>query len=140
MTPTLPDMTDAPPLRPAAARDIGDDGPAEPDTCPLCRSRRLHYAFSTATRRVVRCAECRLVLLNPLAAGPPESASEDDRGPWPDLPAPDRDRTALAAATATARMQLRQLSRYRGEPAGTMAVLDAGDGALAAKAAARGST
>ena len=45
--------------------------------CPLCRSRRLHYAFSIpgpssgdgVSRgdglRVVRCNECRFMLLNP---------------------------------------------------------------------------
>ena len=33
--------------------------------CPVCQSRRLHYAFSHQGYRVVRCADCRLLLLNP---------------------------------------------------------------------------
>jgi glycosyltransferase involved in cell wall biosynthesis len=36
--------------------------------CPVCRGARLHYAVSTGGReghRVVRCADCRLLMLNP---------------------------------------------------------------------------
>jgi iron(III) transport system substrate-binding protein len=35
------------------------------DACPICISRRLHYAFSQYGYRVVRCADCGLLLLNP---------------------------------------------------------------------------
>ena len=33
--------------------------------CPLCRSRHLHYQFSLAGSRVVQCADCTLLFLNP---------------------------------------------------------------------------
>src|SRR5260370_7595279 len=33
--------------------------------CPLCRSRRVGYAFSHRESRVVRCPDCRLMFLNP---------------------------------------------------------------------------
>lgn len=33
--------------------------------CPICSSRRLHYAFSRAELRFVRCTDCRLLFRNP---------------------------------------------------------------------------
>jgi 2-polyprenyl-3-methyl-5-hydroxy-6-metoxy-1,4-benzoquinol methylase len=33
--------------------------------CPICQSKRLHYAFSAKNFRVVRCDDCGLMLLNP---------------------------------------------------------------------------
>src|SRR5947207_2137468 len=33
--------------------------------CPVCHGHRLHYAFSIGAYRVVRCNDCRLMLLNP---------------------------------------------------------------------------
>ena len=33
--------------------------------CGICGSRRLHYAFSKGEHRIVQCADCRLLMLNP---------------------------------------------------------------------------
>jgi len=113
----------------APALDIGDltDTDAR---CPLCQGRRLHYAFSLSDRRVVRCAECRLVLLNPKAhaagtagiTGKEAVACRLERIPDSEGP----------------RSQLRQLARYRGEKGGDMLIVDAGDNGLATEASSLG--
>src|SRR5690349_7020588 len=56
----------------AAAAEPGDAAQAGPrgrrmpvSGCPLCLGRRVHYAFSKDTYRVVRCADCRFMFLSP---------------------------------------------------------------------------
>src|SRR6476620_3580704 len=74
---------DAAPAEPEALVDeLSLDDAATPEDerplvndCPVCHSRRLHYAFSIGgeqqagsrhpSHRVVRCADCSLMLLNP---------------------------------------------------------------------------
>ncbi len=36
--------------------------------CPLCRSRRIYYAFAVGQARVVRCDECGFMFMNPQPA------------------------------------------------------------------------
>lgn len=67
--------------------------------CPVCHGRRLHYALSAGSHRVVRCADCRLMLLNPQ----PEDGVERRR----------------QAATDPARL-LRTLARYQGHAQGKL--------------------
>ena len=134
--------------------DLADEVDAADARCPLCQGRRLHYAFSSADRRVVRCAECRLVLLNahPTGAGPREviaaapgadvrvELAEDarpEREGETEVNAADSGGAALREAD-DARSQLQQLARYRGKRRGTMLIVDAGDTGLASEASSLG--
>jgi glycosyltransferase involved in cell wall biosynthesis/SAM-dependent methyltransferase len=98
--------------------------------CPLCRSRRLHYAFSigrppavaaaaaAAGLRVVRCDDCRLMLLNPQPSDAELAAIYGagyfvGTGGAADAAAADAGR--LKAATA--RRYLDLLAKYRGRAA-----------------------
>jgi SAM-dependent methyltransferase len=117
-------------------------GPAAVDRptlacCPLCRSRRLHYAFSIAPPpaaaaagpaglRVVRCDECRLMLLNPQ---PSEAELAAIYGA--DYFVSDDAARVSALKAGTARQYLDLLARYRGTPTG-------GDVAAGGSAAASG--
>src|SRR6201746_883253 len=82
--------------------------------CPLCASPRLHYAFSRGAYRVVRCADCRLMLLNPQPLGGERFAKAADPAdlascsrPIPSLP--------TRAGAATSSDWRAALHRYRGE-------------------------
>jgi SAM-dependent methyltransferase len=127
------------------AASLAADDPVAEACCPLCQGRRLHYAFSFADRRVVRCAECRLVLLNPKPAGAdltdaidsPEGAGVDPTlGPG-EMEANVFD-SGHCLGDASARYQLRQLARYRGAKGGSMLIVDAGPGGMACEASSLG--
>jgi hypothetical protein len=140
---------------PAGADVAPEDAVAEA-CCPLCQGRRLHYAFSFADRRVVRCAECRLVLLNPKPACAVVSLSNGadlagaigvpgGPGPRPEIPEDANEADALTVDSgrhslgdAGARLQLRQLARYRGGEGGSMLIVDAGQGGMACEASSLG--
>lgn len=77
--------------------------------CPLCSGHRLHYAFSNEGDRVVRCADCRLMLLNPQRAA---GAGTND----------PVDRAAIAL--------LKDLARYRSAVGGTLLEVGCGRGEL----------
>jgi SAM-dependent methyltransferase len=133
----------------AAWPETGDHA-ADPDTtgarCPLCQGRRLHYAFSSADRRVVRCAECRLVLLSlqpqgdeTAAIAGASSAAGRDPGSEAATNAGTHGSKAHGNRQANeARSLLRQLARYRGDQPGAMLVVGAGGAALASEASADG--
>lgn len=109
---------------PDARRPVG--------ACPVCDGRRLHYAFSAQSHRVVRCADCRLVLLNPQPSDRELDAIYGDHyfighdetagGPGPIH--------AAELKAATARQYLRLLARYRGDGAGTLLEVGCGHGDL----------
>ena len=99
--------------------------PAAP-ACPVCGSSRLHYSFSVADSRVVRCDDCLLMLRDPRtlagqAVQPiPEALKEGGSLP----------------ATATQFLDL--LERYRGETGGTLLGIARGGAEFFAQARARG--
>ena len=101
--------------------------------CPICQSRRLHYAFSRNFRRMVRCAECGLMLVNPQ---PTDEELEAIYGAGYFLGDGDEggaDRVAAMKA-ATARRYLADIARYRGESGGTLLEIGCGRGELIAEA------
>lgn len=104
--------------------------------CPTCRSRRLHYAFSIPmgersddALRVVRCADCRLMLLNPQ----PSDA---------ELSHIYNSQYFLASSeetkSATARQYLELLATYRGVTGGKLLEVGCGRGELLVEAARAG--
>ena len=104
----------------------------DPERCPLCEGRRLHYALSTVTRRVVQCADCRLVLLTAATAGDRASA-----GPVLGVPDDGIHRVFLedrVPSQDVARYHLAGLVRYRGSGEGAFLVIDPGTSTLALEA------
>jgi SAM-dependent methyltransferase len=86
--------------------------------CPSCRSKRLYYAFSRQTLRVVRCEDCDLLLLNPR----PVNAT----APQP-----------VELSAEVVRQSFEYLSRYRGAYEGNFAVIGECDAGLVSAAAKR---
>ena len=85
--------------------------------CPICESRRLHYAFSHQGYRVVRCADCSFMLLNPQ---PSDAELSTVYGAsyflGEDTPQGRAEVSEMKAATA--RRYLHQIRRYRGATGG----------------------
>ncbi|HEX4999636.1 MAG TPA: class I SAM-dependent methyltransferase, partial [Terriglobia bacterium] len=95
--------------------------------CPVCDGRRLYYAFSRQPYRLVRCASCTLLMLNPQPSDEElETIYSSDYFLGEDTPE-GHDRVAQMKA-ATASHQLRQLARYRGEPDGRLLEIGCGQG------------
>jgi SAM-dependent methyltransferase len=104
--------------------------------CPVCASRRLHYAFSItsndASHRVVRCRECGLMLLNPQPSDAELTAIYDDDyfvGHDRSETGPDPEHAAEVKAS-TARGYLQLLDRYRGSETGSWLDVGCGHGDL----------
>jgi glycosyltransferase involved in cell wall biosynthesis/SAM-dependent methyltransferase len=95
--------------------------------CPLCDSRRLYYAFSLQGYRVVRCAACSLLLLNPQPSESELSAIyNEDYFLGADTP---EGGTRIAEMKgATARHYLSQIRRYRGPEKGRLLEIGCGQG------------
>lgn len=85
--------------------------------CPICESRRLHYTFSHHGYRVVRCADCRLLMLNPQPSDADLAAIYTADYFLGDDTYEGRNRVSDMKA-ATARLYLDQIRRYRGGQAG----------------------
>lgn len=126
------------PLR-LAGSDPSDPSDARPlrSTCPVCESRRLRYAFSHHDYRVVRCADCRLMFLNPQPSdGELASIYGSDYFLGGDTPA-GRE-SAGRMKSATARHYLDLLGRYRGGHGGRLLEVGCGQGHLLAEASRLG--
>ena len=122
------------------------DAPSRPSphrhllsACPLCAGPRLHYALSAGAHRVVRCADCRLMLLNPqpadaelAAIARPTDAGEGRSSIAPRPSACGRweahgvPHSIDLARDAAARYRLDELARYRGVQGGTLLEVTAG--------------
>src|SRR5262249_12995375 len=81
--------------------------------CPTCQSRHLHYVFSHQQYRVVRCADCHMVLLNPQPSDAELGAIYSSQYFLGSDTADGRERMAQMKS-ATARQYLEQLQTYRG--------------------------
>ena len=86
--------------------------------CPVCASRRLHYAFSKSSGRLVRCTDCRLLFVNPQSAGALPR----------DWPAPDEALIEKIQGCFT------QLDRYCGSKPGKMLLFGSESEIFAAEA------
>jgi 2-polyprenyl-3-methyl-5-hydroxy-6-metoxy-1,4-benzoquinol methylase len=96
-------------------------------SCPICASRRLHYAFSQNDYRVVRCDDCGLMLLNPQPSPAELRAIYSETYFLGDDTPEARTRVARMKA-ATARLYLDQIRQYRGAQGGRLLEVGCGQG------------
>jgi SAM-dependent methyltransferase len=96
-------------------------------SCPLCSGRRLYYAFSLQEYRVVRCATCSLLLLNPQPSEAELTALYNEQYFLGEDTPESRARIAEMKA-ATDRHYLQQLARYRGPGNGRLLEIGCGQG------------
>lgn len=101
--------------------------------CPLCASRRLHYAFSKQAHRVVHCADCRFMLLNPQPSDA-ELAAIYDAHYFIGTAESANDALVAEMKTATAARYLDLVARYRGKHAGRLLEVGSGRGELLVEA------
>ena len=105
--------------------------------CVVCRNSRLHYLFSVAGYRIVRCDDCGLLLSNP-------QPSDDElaRIYTSDYFLRGRSETSPEAVehlkSRTASHYLDLIERYRGESGGRLLEVGSGEGDFLASAIARG--
>ena len=105
--------------------------------CAVCRGPRLHYLFSVAGYRIVRCDDCGLLLTNP-------QPSNDELGR---IYASDYFLRGKSEASQeaverlkgrTAGLYLDLIERYRGESAGRLLEVGSGEGDFLVSAIERG--
>jgi len=106
-------------------------------TCPLCDGRQLRYAFSRQGYRVVRCAQCRLMLLNPQPSDQELGQIYTD-GYFLGQPGAEGRRRSSEMRRATARHYLRELRRYRGPHGGRLLEIGCGEGDFLSEAEGAG--
>lgn len=119
---------------PAAARK---PQPYTRTRCAACGDEHLHYAFSVKDHRLVRCANCATMMLNPQ---PTDEALAAIYGEDYALLA-DSERGLRHAAELkrrTARHYLDLIGEYRGGHGGTLLEIGCGQGDLLAEAASLG--
>ena len=117
------------------ARSNGAEDRIPLDSCCVCGSRRLRYAFSKNSYRLVRCAECRLLFVNP------QPSAEELRAIYAAdyfLGDGATDARVSAMKTATALQYLALLGRYGISPGGTLLEIGCGRGEFIAAAEAAG--
>src|SRR5438045_6630904 len=108
-------------------------------TCPVCRGNRLHYLFSVSGYRIVRCANCDLLMSSP------QPTEEDLKRIYGEeyFVLGERDEGRIHVdelKQSTADLYLNLLERYRGEGPGRLLEIGCGHGDFLLRAAARGFT
>lgn len=106
-------------------------------TCLVCKGVRLYYLFSTAGRRVVRCADCGLVLQNPQPSDD-ELGNIYGAGYFLDGDNEESRQSIVEIKSATAKFYLSEISRYRGSGNGRLLEVGCGDGDFLSMAEAEG--
>jgi SAM-dependent methyltransferase len=105
--------------------------------CLVCQGARLHYLFSIADHRVVRCDDCGLLFLNPQPSDDELSriygagyffGSDTEQG----------FRAVSEIKQATARLYLSEIRRYQGSKNGRLLEIGCGDGDFLFSAEAEG--
>lgn len=101
--------------------------------CPVCGGKRLHYTFSQHGFRVVRCADCRFMLLNPQPSPAELREIYSETYFLGDDTDEGRARVAQMKA-ATARLYLDHIHQYRGAQGGRLLEIGCGQGDLLVEA------
>lgn len=105
--------------------------------CLACQGLRLHYLFSTAEFRVVRCADCSLLFLNPQPSD--ADLAQIYRADYFLGSDTEAGRQAVSEMKqATARLYLEEICRYAGRQNGRLLEVGCGDGDFLAVAEAAG--
>ena len=107
--------------------------------CPICRSRRIYYAFAIADNRVVQCHECNFLFLNPQPTDErlAQIYSANYSFASYDLRIAEHA-TALKAATSSDYLDLAETRIRQGGGAKTLLEVGCGDGQLLHMAEQRG--
>jgi SAM-dependent methyltransferase len=105
--------------------------------CPICASAKLHYAFGLQSYRVVRCADCGILTLNPQPSNNELGAIYSDHYFLGDPHARGAS-SASGMKAATARLYLDLIRRYRGRHGGRLLEIGCGQGDFLVEAAASG--
>ena len=105
--------------------------------CPVCQSPRIYYLFSVADYRLVRCADCGLVFLNP-QPDDEELARIYNANYFLGSHSETGRQRASELKQATARLYLSEIRRYRGAGADQLIEIGCGDGDFLAVAEAEG--
>ena len=121
----------------AGEAGAGPDRRVSLAACPLCEGRRLAYAFPVAGHRLVRCADCRLSMLNPQPSAA-ELAAIYDAGYFLGADTTAGREHLRRLKGATARRYLEELRRYRGPHGGRLLEVGCGAGDFLAEARAAG--
>jgi SAM-dependent methyltransferase len=108
-------------------RTTANDRRPTMNACPICASRRLHYAFSQHGYRVIRCSDCRLLLLNPQPSDA-ELAAIYSAEYFLGDDTPEGHAQVEQMKRATARSYLHELARYRGSHNGKLLEIGSGQG------------
>ena len=111
--------------------------PAPRSHCPICGSNQLFYSFSHQSYRVMRCADCATMFLNPqpsdeelatIYTGSYFLGHESEQG----------RRNTSEMKCATAREYLTELARYTGAPSGRLLEVGCGEGDFLSEAETAG--
>jgi 2-polyprenyl-3-methyl-5-hydroxy-6-metoxy-1,4-benzoquinol methylase len=105
--------------------------------CSVCGSRRVHFAFSFQGYRLVRCAECSLLFLNPQPSDA-ELAAIYSATYFLGADSPEHQAQVAQMKRSTARDYLREIWRYRGTHGGRLLEIGCGQGELLVEAEALG--
>jgi SAM-dependent methyltransferase len=124
------------PTAPSSERTIATERP-HLQACPFCSSPKLHYAFGLQGFRVVRCADCGILALNPQPSHAELSAIYSEHYFLGDPDARGASSVSGMKA-ATARLYLDVIRRYRGRHGGRLLEIGCGQGDFLAEAAACG--
>jgi SAM-dependent methyltransferase len=121
----------------ASAEQDADQAQPVLSACPLCAGARLEYAFSAAGQRLVRCADCRLLMSNPQPS-PAELAAIYHPSYFLGAESAGGREQLRRLKGASARKYLDELLRYRGVHGGRLLEIGCGAGEFLAEAQAVG--
>jgi 2-polyprenyl-3-methyl-5-hydroxy-6-metoxy-1,4-benzoquinol methylase len=95
--------------------------------CPVCASRRLRYAFSHASHRISRCADCAVLFSNPQPTDE-ELAAIYNADYFLGGDNAEGRASTREMKRATARQYLAEIQRYGGTKSGRLLEVGCGDG------------
>lgn len=95
--------------------------------CPICGSRKLHYAFSKLDYRLVHCDECEILLINPQPSDAELKLIYDENYFVEQQNIEERNRFSRMKR-ATARHYLEEIGQYCGKKRGRLLEIGCGTG------------
>ncbi|MEO6788020.1 MAG: glycosyltransferase [Chthoniobacteraceae bacterium] len=111
--------------------------PAPRSYCPICGSNQLFYSFSHQSHRVMRCADCAVMFLNPQPSDA-DLAKIYTECYFLGHESEEGRRNTSEMKCATARQYLAELARYAGTPSGRLIEVGCGEGDFLSEAETAG--